>query len=492
MARPLKSGLDYFPLDVDFLHDRKVRRIVRRNGCAGIAVIISLFCEIYRGKGYYVVWDEDLCFDISDQTECTADQVESIFQSCLEARLFDPDLYASQHILTSCALQQRYIKINQDCKRKRTIDPAYCLFPVGDLSQKENADEDAASNADCSDTDPEKSSAFSSESGIDQNQSAADRNFSTLPNGAASSQPMDAAAVYASAVEKGCAEASELRDKRGDAAASESRNEKSSAFSSESGIDQIQSASDRNFSTLPNGAAASQSMDAAVYGSAVGKGCAEASELRDKRDCAVAASESRNKRGDAASSESRNEKSSAFSSESGTDQNQSAADKKRVSSEVTRGEGRVSSEKTPQNKRKESKGQENKAQHSKREKNRPQQTAFSPTGKAEEGAAPPVVKSLSSSQSFDNQDNIEVKPILKLNLDALNVKNAKTIQAINALSQRPEIGGLNGVLWKVLSMQYRPLLVRKENPGDYILWALNHPEMFIETYTHLLQKKCRG
>ncbi|WP_321479454.1 Lin1244/Lin1753 domain-containing protein [uncultured Bacteroides sp.] len=422
MARPLKSGLDYFPLDVDFLHDRKVRRIVRRNGCAGIAVIISLFCEIYRGKGYYVVWDEDLCFDISDQTECTADQVEIIFQSCLEARLFDPDLYASQHVLTSCALQQRYIKINQDCKRKRTIDPAYCLFPVGCMSQKENDEEGAASNADCSDTDHEKASSFSSESGIGQNQSAADRNFSTLSNNATSLQLMGAAAVYGSALEKGC----------------------------------------------------------------------EASELRDKRDCAVDSSESRNKRGDAAASESRNEKSSAFSSESGTDQNQSAADKKRVSSEVTRGEGRVSSEKTPQNKRKESKGQENKAQHSKREKNRPQQTAFSPAGKAEEGAAPPVVKSLSSSQNFDNQDNIEVKPILKLNLDALNVKNAKTVQAINALSQRPEIGGLNGVLWKVLSMQYRPLLVRKENPGDYILWALNHPEMFTETYTHLLQKKCRG
>ncbi|WP_321332520.1 DUF4373 domain-containing protein [uncultured Bacteroides sp.] len=301
MARPLKNGLDYFPLDVDFLHDRKVRRIVRQNGCAGIAVVIALFCEIYRGKGYYVVWDEDLCFDVCDQTECVAEQVNSILKSCVQAGLFDPDLYASQHILTSCALQQRYIKINQDCKRKRSIDTAYCLFSVDEAPQK-------------------------------------------------------------------------------------------------------------------------------VV----------------------------------------------------------------VSSEITEGEEGVSSEKTPQNKRKETKAQQSKVQHSKKEENRPQQTAFPPAGKAEEGAAPPAVKSPSISQTIDNKENIEVKPILKLNLDALNVKNAKTVEAINALSQRPELGGLNGVLWKVLSVQYRPLLVRKDNPGDYILWALNHPEMFEETYTHYLQKRRRG
>ena len=28
MARPLKQGLDYFPLDTDFLSDRKVRKII--------------------------------------------------------------------------------------------------------------------------------------------------------------------------------------------------------------------------------------------------------------------------------------------------------------------------------------------------------------------------------------------------------------------------------------------------------------------------------
>ena len=32
MARPLKTGLDYFPLDVDILYDIKVRKIVKKSG----------------------------------------------------------------------------------------------------------------------------------------------------------------------------------------------------------------------------------------------------------------------------------------------------------------------------------------------------------------------------------------------------------------------------------------------------------------------------
>lgn len=305
MARPLKSGLDYFPLDVDFLHDRKVRRIVRQNGSAGISAIIALFCEIYRGKGYYVAWDEDLCFDICDQTECGADEVKNILRSCLEAHLFDPDLYASHTILTSSALQQRYLKINQDCKRKRTIEQTYCLI-AGDEPQADGVD--------------------------------------------------------------------------------------------------------------------------------LSKPSAEG-----------------------------------------------------VSSEVTVVKAEVSSDKMPQNKQ-----EKTKVQQSKTDQNRPQQSALQPIGKGGEGAASPVVKSPSLVQSIDNQENIEIKPILKLNLDAVNVKNEKTVEAINALSQRPELGGPGCVLWKVLGAQYRPLLVRKDNPGDYILWVLNNPKLFEETYNNYLHKKLRG
>ena len=51
MARISKPGLDYFPLDVNFFQDRKVRRISNRHHAAGIAALTSLLCLIYKEKG---------------------------------------------------------------------------------------------------------------------------------------------------------------------------------------------------------------------------------------------------------------------------------------------------------------------------------------------------------------------------------------------------------------------------------------------------------
>ena len=70
MARISKPGLDYFPLDVNFLQDRKVRRISCRHHAAGIAALTSLLCLIYKEKGYYILWNKDTLFDIAQEACC--------------------------------------------------------------------------------------------------------------------------------------------------------------------------------------------------------------------------------------------------------------------------------------------------------------------------------------------------------------------------------------------------------------------------------------
>ena len=65
MARPLKKGLGYFPLDTDLYSDRKIQRLLRKYGCKGICIYLAILCEIYREKGYYISYDSDFCFDIS-------------------------------------------------------------------------------------------------------------------------------------------------------------------------------------------------------------------------------------------------------------------------------------------------------------------------------------------------------------------------------------------------------------------------------------------
>ena len=39
MARIKKKGLDYFPLNTDFIHDRAVRRLMKREGDSALGIL---------------------------------------------------------------------------------------------------------------------------------------------------------------------------------------------------------------------------------------------------------------------------------------------------------------------------------------------------------------------------------------------------------------------------------------------------------------------
>ena len=41
MSRIKKRGLDYFPLNTDFMHDRLVRRIMNREGDGSFAILLG-------------------------------------------------------------------------------------------------------------------------------------------------------------------------------------------------------------------------------------------------------------------------------------------------------------------------------------------------------------------------------------------------------------------------------------------------------------------
>ena len=118
MARISKPGLDYFPLDVNFLQDRKVRRISCRHHAAGIAALTSLLCLIYKEKGYYISWNKDTLFDIAQEACCEEEEMQAIIDDCLAVGLFDDLIYKEYGVLTSQAIQEQYHKIITDSRRK--------------------------------------------------------------------------------------------------------------------------------------------------------------------------------------------------------------------------------------------------------------------------------------------------------------------------------------------------------------------------------------
>lgn len=120
MGRQKKIGLDYFPFDIDFFQDLKIRKLIKYQGGKAIVVYALLLCNIYK-QGYYMRWDEELPFIVSEQTGFEEAYIREVIKCCLVIGLFSKELYESYKILTSKGIQERYQKINELCRRNGNI-----------------------------------------------------------------------------------------------------------------------------------------------------------------------------------------------------------------------------------------------------------------------------------------------------------------------------------------------------------------------------------
>lgn len=121
MARPPKVGLDYYPIDVDIIHNIKVKKLILHHGGArAFGVFICLLSEIYK-KGYYLEICDDVVFIIASylyEDEC---YVNDIIQFCVKYKLFDCIIYDKYNVLTSYSIQIQYSHIQSSCKRKAVV-----------------------------------------------------------------------------------------------------------------------------------------------------------------------------------------------------------------------------------------------------------------------------------------------------------------------------------------------------------------------------------
>ena len=317
MARISKPGLDYFPLDVNFLQDRKVRRISCRHHAAGIAALTSLLCLIYKEKGYYISWNKDTLFDIAQEACCEEEEMQAIIDDCLSVGLFDDLIYKEYGVLTSQAIQEQYHKIITDSRRKYKLPLEHFWLIKEDFKDVTES-----------------------------------HDFAT---------------------------------------------------------------------TMP--------------------------QTKEETDTDIKGKQERNME---------NEIKSEI--------------KKDIETERERKDGKENERSMPPV---------------------PSNSVFQ--------ASPVVVEGLSLDKSIGKETVSEgmqagggSEAILLLNMQTIGIRNEQTVKAIVALARRKELGGPGGILWKILSSQYRPTLLKKNEPGDYILWALNHPTEFENTYNGTLKKLIRG
>ena len=336
MARISKSGLDYFPLDVNFLQDRKVRRISSRHHAAGIAALTSLFCLIYKEKGYYVPWNQDTLFDVAQEACCEEAEMQAIIDDCLAVGLFDPHIYKVYSVLTSQVIQEQYHKIITDSRRKYKLPLEHFWLIKEDFK-------DVTESHDFATTMP-------------QTKEETDTDIK-------GKQEMDMENEIKSEIKK------------------DKETERQGKCPKEN---------ERIMPPVPSNSVF-QASPVVVEGLSLDKSI-------------------------------------------GREKTESTAET--VSETISE-------------------------------------------------TAPKTI-----SEGMQTGGGSEA--ILLLNMQTIGIRNEQTVKAIAALARRKELGGPGGILWKILSSQYRPTLLKKNEPGDYILWALNHPTEFENTYNGTLKKLIRG
>ncbi len=135
MARPIDDGSKYFPFDVDFFSDKKIKRVRANFGADGIALYLYILCEIYR-EGFYIKADEDFTDCAAADLGLSVDKTRQIMKFFCKRSLFDDTLFTADTILTAKSIQRRYQEIKKRLKRDIFVNGRLWLHEKSETTEK--------------------------------------------------------------------------------------------------------------------------------------------------------------------------------------------------------------------------------------------------------------------------------------------------------------------------------------------------------------------
>lgn len=131
MARLNKSGLSYFPLDVDIFEDKKMQLILAEFGTKGESITMRLLCLVYK-NGYYYKFSEEDSLLIANRVGngVTGSLVMEVVKALVKRSLFNEGVFNKFQVLTSKGIQERYF----EAVNRRKIINVYKEYLIADIS----------------------------------------------------------------------------------------------------------------------------------------------------------------------------------------------------------------------------------------------------------------------------------------------------------------------------------------------------------------------
>ena len=517
MARISKPGLDYFPLDVNFFQDRKVRRISNRHHAAGIAALTSLLCLIYKEKGFYVAWNQDTLFDISQEVCCEEEEMQAIIDDCLSVGLFDTYIYKEYGILTSQAIQEQYHKIITDSRRKYKLPLERFWLIKEEKDGTGNNSADIRSNINSKGTEVDEAENKIVDAGVNTTKTGvnitATEVTKTKPGIGTTGTNIHAAGTDIHAAGTGINATKTVTDeaamkinaaKNREIAATipQTKQETDTEIESKSETDtEIKSKPERERERDKERERQSKTENEwekdREQPPVPSNGVFQAAPVAVK---GLSLEISSGKRGEENKEERRNE---GIDQKGETRYNGIQYERNQLEEAKYNGTQyeRSQLEEAKHNGTQYERNQQEEAKHNGTQYERNQQEEAKHNGTQYERNQQEEAKHNGTQYERNQQEEAPnestasggfSESLLRLNMDAIGIRNEPTVKAILALARRRKLGGPCGTLWKVLSSEYRSTLLKKNEPGDYILWALNHSAEFEDTYNGILKKRVRG
>lgn len=131
----MKSGIDYFPLDVSL--DSKISLIEAEYGVTGFGVVVHLLQEIYGQEGYYIEWTDEVALLFARKYGLGGNVVSEIVGASIKRGMFNKEIFEKYHVLTSKGIQKRYFEA---VSRRKVFEVDYNILLVNVDQILKNAD----------------------------------------------------------------------------------------------------------------------------------------------------------------------------------------------------------------------------------------------------------------------------------------------------------------------------------------------------------------
>lgn len=135
MARKPKIGLDYFPLEVDFLDDTKIAQLLVSHGHIGILVYIRFLCRVYK-EGYFIEatieeLSEAISLELHISNKKLKETIYKVLISMKEMNLIDSLTYEFYKVITSKSIQKQFLA--STIRRKKQEEYPYWLLSADEV-----------------------------------------------------------------------------------------------------------------------------------------------------------------------------------------------------------------------------------------------------------------------------------------------------------------------------------------------------------------------